>query len=145
MNVMTDVRCERALPDVDRLEALCVFALRQESAPETCELSLSFVDDDEIAELNARWRHREGPTDVLSFPMDEPDADGAGVVELGDIVIAPDVAYRQSADYGDTFVEELELLLVHGVLHLLGYDHVDDGEAVVMESRERDILSSWRS
>jgi len=90
------------------------------------ELSLSFVTEDEIADLHERYMHETGPTDVLSFPLDAEDVDEDGVRLLGDVVIAPAVAERNNAtDPG----AELRLLVVHGVLHLLGHDHVDDEAA----------------
>jgi probable rRNA maturation factor len=90
------------------------------------ELSLSFVTEDEIADLHERYMHETGPTDVLSFPLDAEDVDEDGVRLLGDVVIAPSVAERNNAtDPG----AELRLLVVHGVLHLLGHDHVDDAAA----------------
>jgi probable rRNA maturation factor len=87
------------------------------------ELSLSFVTADEIADLHDRYMDEEGPTDVLSFPLDEDDRDEAGVRLLGDVVVAPEVAARNNP--GDP-VAEVRLLLVHGILHLLGHDHEDD-------------------
>jgi probable rRNA maturation factor len=148
MNIAIDVRCAHEVPDIGHLEEFCRYALTQQGVPDTAELSVSFVDDAEIAELNARWRHIEGPTDVLSFPMDEPDTPESmdeEVIPLGDIVIAPAVARRQATEFGSTFTEEVELLLAHGILHLLGYDHVEDDEAVEMENLERKILSGWRA
>ena len=136
----------RALP----VEELVAFALSEEGRPDNVEVSVSFVDDDRIAELNAAYRGKEGPTDVLSFECDgvgdaAPEAVAeAPVFELGDIVIAPDVAERQTKEFGTTFEEEVSLLLVHGVLHLCGYDHIADEEAEVMEAREDAILAAWR-
>ena len=95
-----------------------------------CELSLSFVDDDEMSDLHERYMGEEGPTDVLSFPMgDEVD----GVRVLGDVVIAPAVAARNNpADPA----AELRLLVVHGTLHVLGYDHEEDDERADMWARQ---------
>jgi probable rRNA maturation factor len=91
------------------------------------ELSLSFVAEDEMADLHVRYMDEEGPTDVLSFPLDE---DGL----LGDVVICPAVAARANpSDPG----AELRLLVVHGVLHLLGYDHEEDGERAAMWERQK--------
>jgi probable rRNA maturation factor len=93
------------------------------------ELSISFVTEEEIADLHVRYLHEAGPTDVLSFPLeDDEDEEDEGVAILGDVVIAPDVAARNNPD-----VEaELRLLLVHGILHLLGYDHEEDDERARM-------------
>jgi probable rRNA maturation factor len=93
------------------------------------ELSVSFVEEEEIADLHERYMSEEGPTDVLSFPLDDREE---GVAILGDVVIAPAVAARNNPD-----VEaELRLLLVHGILHLLGHDHEEDGERARMWERQ---------
>jgi len=98
---------------------------------EDVELSVSFVDDAEIEDLHVRYMDEPGPTDVLSFPLDDVDEDGTRL--LGDVVIAPSVAARNNpADPG----AELRLLLVHGILHLLGYDHEDDAEKAEMWARQ---------
>jgi probable rRNA maturation factor len=82
------------------------------------ELSVSFVEEQEMADLHSRYMGEDGPTDVLSFPQDEQDEDGVSV--LGDVVIAPAVAARNNPEHPD---DEIRLLLVHGILHLLGHDH----------------------
>ena len=126
------------------LEELALFVLEREEAPAASEVSLSFIDDARMAQLNEEFRGKTGPTDVLSFECDGLD-DGADDVpfELGDVIIAPDVAQRQSAAFGHSFEAEVSLLLVHGLLHLMGYDHIDDDEAEVMEARERELLGAW--
>lgn len=133
------------------LEELALFVLEREEAPATSEASLSFIDDARMAQLNEEFRGKTGPTDVLSFECDglddgfDPIPDGADDVpfELGDVIIAPDVAQRQSAAFGHSFEAEVSLLLVHGLLHLMGYDHIDDDEAEQMEARERELLGAW--
>ena len=127
---------------------LAEFVIRSEGKPETCEASISFVTDDEIHQLNREYRGIDRPTDVLSFECDNvEDATFAPVAEelyeLGDIVIAPDVAERQAPEYGLTFADETSLLITHGLLHLCGYDHMEDDEAQVMEARERELLSEF--
>jgi len=113
--------------DAEGLAALAAEVLRGEEAGEV-ELSLSFVSEDEIADLHARYMDEAGPTDVLSFPLAE---DGL----LGDVVVCPAVAERNNPMDRDA---ELRLLVVHGVLHLLGHDHEDDaGRAVMWERQER--------
>ena len=131
--------------DLSTFERLSAFVLEREEAPEAIELSIAIVDIEEMTELNRRYRDTEGPTDVLSFECDEPCAVvGADEpVMLGDVVIAPEIAEAQAAEYGHTVEEELNLLLVHGVLHLLGYDHGEDAEAAVMQERERALLLAW--
>jgi len=128
-------------------ERLATFVLIAEDAPENAELSIALVDIEEMAELNGQFRGKEGPTDVLSFECDDPCAivSPDEPVLIGDVIIAPEVAEAQAAEYGHTVEEELNLLLVHGVLHLLGYDHIDDADAEVMQARERDVLSAWMS
>lgn len=136
------------------IEELANFVLEWEGKPENTEVSISFVDDEEIAYLNETYRDKKGPTDVLSFECDGFDDDfdddipmpeGVEVpFELGDIIIAVDVAERQTQEFGTTFKEEIELLLTHGLLHLCGYDHIEDDEAEVMEALEKRILAAWR-
>jgi probable rRNA maturation factor len=96
-----------------------------------CELSVSFVDDAEIEDLHVRYMDEPGPTDVLSFPLDDAEEDDVRL--LGDVVIAPAVAARNNPDAPEA---ELRLLLVHGILHLLGYDHEDDSEKAEMWARQ---------
>jgi probable rRNA maturation factor len=129
---------------LDAFEHLASFVLRMEEAPDSVELSLSLVDTDEIARLNEAYRGIEGPTDVLSFECDEPmPVESDEPIAIGDVVIAPEVAESQAAELGTTVEAELDLLLVHGVLHLLGYDHVADDDAAVMQARERTLLAAW--
>jgi probable rRNA maturation factor len=111
------------------------------------ECNLIFVDDQAIAELNAAHRGKATATDVLSFPLDGAEAATADDL-IGDIVICPSVAATNAPDHRGqdghhgTLDDELALLVVHGVLHLLGFDHVDDGEAEVMEAREQELLAA---
>lgn len=118
--------------DEAALIALARETLRGEGV-ETSELSVSFVVDEEIEELHVRFMDEPGPTDVLSFPLDEEDQDEDGVRVLGDVVIAPAVAARNNPGDPDA---ELRLLLVHGILHLLGYDHEEDAERAEMWARQ---------
>ncbi len=133
------------------LEELALFTLRHREKPENTEVSLSFVTDEEIARLNESYRGKVGPTDVLSFECDGVDDELSDAVwegedavyELGDVVIAPDVAERQTHEFGTTFEQEVSLLLVHGLLHLCGYDHIVEEDAKVMEALEDEILAAW--
>jgi len=102
------------------------------------ELSLSLVRDDEMKQLNALWRKKNKPTDVLSFPGGEMPGPGRRV--LGDVVISIDTARAAAKDFGTTLDEELDLYLAHGLLHLLGYDHHSKPEAKKMEALERRLL-----
>jgi len=124
---------------------LAEFVLIAEEAPLNCELSIALVDLDEMTELNGEYRGKDGPTDVLSFECDDPCAVASAdqPVMLGDVIIAPEVAIAQAKEYGHTVEEELNLLLVHGILHLLGYDHIEDADAEAMQARERVVLSAW--
>ena len=128
----------------------CHAVLQLEGFKDSAEISVSFVDNDQIQEMNRQYRNIDAPTDVLSFECDNIDdditaADGPScpVYELGDIIIAPDVAARQSTEFGNSFEQEVSLLIVHGLLHLCGYDHIVDEEAEVMEARERELLTAW--
>jgi probable rRNA maturation factor len=116
--------------DIDLLSDLARTTLRGEGLG-SVELSVSFVEEEEIADLHLRYMDESGPTDVLSFPLDE--ADDTGPRLLGDVVIAPAVASRNNPSDPDG---ELRLLLVHGILHLLGYDHEEDVEKAAMWSRQ---------
>jgi probable rRNA maturation factor len=131
--------------DLSAFERLAAFVLEREEAPVAIELSVAVVGLDEMAELNIRFRGKEGPTDVLSFGCDDPCAvvGPDELVTLGDVVVAPEIAEAQAAEYGHTVEEELNLLLVHGVLHLLGYEHESDEEAAAMQTRERVLLQAW--
>ena len=143
--------------DLSRWVALADGALVDEGVRGLAEVSLIFVDEPAMAALNQQFMGKTGPTDVLSFPIDAepeptgrvPDAGGSGPGEpptpeipqlIGDIVICPAVAARNAVEHEVTFDDELALLVVHGVLHLLGWDHVIDEEAERMEARERELL-----
>ena len=118
--------------DADGLASVARDTLAAEGL-DAVELSLSFVDEAEIEELHVRFMDEPGPTDVLSFPLDPDDVDERGVRVLGDVVIAPAVAARNQPDDP---ARELGLLVVHGVLHLLGYDHEEDDERAEMWARQ---------
>lgn len=154
MEVLLDIRHGAERVDGAFVAGLARFAMEQLGLPSKAEVSVTFVDDGEMGDLNFRYRGIEGPTDVLSFECDNLDDDFpdlAGGVEaddvysLGDVVIAPDVAARQAQEYGNSFQDELALLLVHGILHLDGYDHIDDADARRMEAKQAQILSQWKA
>lgn len=135
---------EPELLSLAAFERLALFVLSMESVPEMTELSIALVDDDEMAHLNEQYRSVEGPTDVLSFGCDDPcPTPGDEPITLGDVVIAPAVAERQAADLGHSIEHELDVLLVHGVLHLLGYDHEADDDAGAMAAREAALLDAY--
>lgn len=121
--------------DLDRLAARAGALLAALGEAES-ELSVRLADDAEIAALNGRWRGREGPTDVLAFSLLEGDHDAHRGGLLGDVVIGLAVAERQARELGHGLPEELDRLLIHGLLHLLGHDHREPGEASRMRAEE---------
>lgn len=130
----------------DAFERLALFVLEMEGVPDETELSIALVDDEEMARLNSQYRGIEAPTDVLSFGCDDPCPTPSGEpVMLGDVVIAPSVAAQQAVDLGHTIEHELDVLLVHGVLHLLGYDHEADDDAGAMAAREAALLDAYET
>lgn len=115
----------------------------------TIEISIRLADDDEVQKLNAQYRHKDKPTNVLSFPMIQPDLldtvttnSDDGEVLLGDIVLAHGVCAREAEKRGIDITDHATHLIVHGTLHLLGYDHLGDDEAEAMEAIETDALAS---
>ena len=145
VNVDIDVRegVESILAD-DEIGAICELVLREEDVTRPCFMSVSVVDDDEMRDLNRTWRDQDRATDVLSLECERPDDPELGLdepCELGDIVLAPSYIRRQAREFGTTPADECRLLLVHGILHLLGYDHLSDDEAKVMESREDELVA----
>ncbi len=111
------------------------------------ELSILLVDEAVMTDLHVRWMDEPGPTDVLSFPMDElrPGADGEAAAPglLGDVVLCPAVAARQAREAGHSTSEELLLLTTHGILHLLGYDHAEPDEEKEMFALQRRLLLTF--
>jgi probable rRNA maturation factor len=144
--------------ELDRWRALAERVLDAEGIRGDAELSLLFVDEATIADLNARFMDGDGPTDVLSFPIDEstesgrwPDGSTAGPrrepfdvpLLLGDVVICPAVAARNAPSHAGRYEDELALLVVHGVLHVLGLDHATPDDEAVMQARERAHLEGF--
>jgi len=139
--------------DVRRTQSLAAFVLAEMRVHPLAELCVTAVDEDTIAELNAKWMEKDGPTDVLAFPMDElrpgkvNEEPNEGV--LGDLVLCPAVATRQAEEAaakgqtGYTVTDELDLLTVHGILHLLGYDHAEPEEHAEMFGLQARLLASW--
>ena len=135
--------------DVRELSRLARFVMDRMRVHPLAELCVKAVDEDTISELNEKWMEGEGPTDVLAFPMDElrPGAVNEEPEEgvLGDLVLCPEVAQRQGETAGHGRDAELELLTVHGILHLLGYDHAEPDEHRVMFGLQDDLLAQWRT
>lgn len=130
--------------DAEEFSAAARFVLDQLRVHPQAELSITLVEPDAMAELHMRWLDLPGPTDVMSFPMDElrPGRDGQtpepGI--LGDIVLCPTVAAEQARAAGHSTVEELLLLTIHGILHLLGFDHVEPEDEKEMFELQRTLL-----
>ncbi|MHB8669365.1 MAG: rRNA maturation RNase YbeY [Acidimicrobiales bacterium] len=148
--------------DTLRWVRLARAVLQAEGVRGDAELSMLYVDEVAMADLNRRFLGGEGPTDVLAFPMDEdvvergrsPDSGGPGPgsepgeegdmpLLLGDLVVCPSVALRNAPDHAGTYDDELALLVVHGILHLLGMDHDSDDDAVAMTKREQELLERF--
>jgi probable rRNA maturation factor len=127
------------------------YALDRMGVSPLAELSIMLVELEPMAELHERWLDEPGPTDVMSFPMDEydsarrPDAPSSGPALLGDIVLCPAFAAEQAATAGHDLSDELHLLTVHGVLHLLGYDHAEPDEERAMFALQAELLADWRT
>ncbi len=148
--------------DVLRWVRLARLVLDEERVPEDAEMSVIFVDEQAMTDLNERFLGGAGPTDVLAFPMDDdvapggrqPDQGGRGPgspseaddppTVVGDVVVCPSVAHRQAVEHGHPDADEIALLVVHGVLHLLSYDHAEAGETEAMRARERELLARFR-
>lgn len=133
--------------DQGRLISLADYSLNAMGIHPDSELSISIVDVEEMSSLHMQWMDEPGPTDVLSFPMDEmkPNSATTGPGMLGDIVLCPEFAVAQAKAAGHSLQEELELLTVHGVLHLLGFDHREITERDAMFAKQDELLIGWRS
>ena len=126
------------------VESLLNFGIDYMELHPDCELSVTFVDDQEMEELHIKWMDEPGTTDVLSFPMDMPESKDDAVT-LGDIVIDPIVAAHQAASAGHRTEHEIFILAAHGLLHILGYDHADKDEEKVMFELQETIVKKWAS
>ena len=133
--------------DEERLSRLARYVLDAMRVHPLAELSLVLVDEAPMTDLNMRWMGESGPTDVLSFPMDELRPGGPGRTSdlgvLGDVIICPQVAERQAKKAGHGLVAEIDLLCTHGILHLLGYDHAEPEEHKEMFGLQAEILTAW--
>lgn len=117
--------------------------LKEEEHSIDVEVSVSFVDNEEIRELNREYRDVDSPTDVLSFPMEE-DSFGLFTPLLGDIVISLERALEQSKEYGHSFEREIAYLTAHSMFHLLGYDHMTDEDKKVMREKEKSVMKTLK-
>jgi probable rRNA maturation factor len=152
---------QTAVPvELMRWVRLAEHVLQAERAPEDAEMAIVFVDPATIADLNHQYLGGTGPTDVLAFPLEEevpvgryPDEGGRGPgassdppeppMAIGDVVVCPEVAQRQAGEHGIAVDDEIALLVVHGTLHLFGYDHAEPDDAARMQRRERELLASF--
>jgi probable rRNA maturation factor len=138
--------------DEPLIASVARYALDAMRVSPAAELCVTAVGLDAMSELHERWMDEPGPTDVMSFPMDElveesrrHDAPEMGPALLGDIVLCPEFARRQARTAGHALADELHLLTVHGVLHLLGYDHAEPEEEREMFALQASLLESWRA
>ena len=132
----------------EQIDSLLTFAKKQEHIDSEAELSVTFVDKDEIQNINKMYRDKDKVTDVISFALeeDEPEIDMNELDiprVLGDIIICTDVAHEQAENYGHSFERELGFLALHGFLHLLGYDHMTDEDEKEMSGRQDAILNAY--
>lgn len=150
--------------DVARWQALARSVLATEGVRGHAEMSLLFIAPDDMAELNSQFMGKQGPTDVLAFPIDASEVEVASLparsvgpdrapadpgdmpLLLGDVVVCPSVAAAQAPEHAGTLDDELALLVVHGILHVLGHDHAEPEETARMRARELELLQElhWR-
>ena len=124
------------------VEAASLCLIQEGLDPERAEISVTFVDNEEIRELNRIYRGKDNVTDVLSFPQyEDPKQSNDPVLLLGDVVICPEIAMVQAEEYGHSDERELVYLFVHSLYHLLGYDHMEEDETTLMREREEKILT----
>lgn len=123
----------------------CSAVLKNEGISDSCEISVTIVDNETIRQLNSQTRGIDRATDVLSFPLGENGEYevnyATDALLLGDIVISLPKAFEQAQEYGHSAEREIAFLTVHSMLHLLGYDHIEDADRVVMRAREEEILN----
>jgi len=139
-----EISDRQSLLELDRSEvtSLVLFTLAAESRLGSVEVA--FVDDATIADLHLRFMGIPGPTDVITFPLSEDEDPPTEEATLGEVVVSTETALRQGPEYGLDPVDEALLYVVHGVLHLLGYDDLDETDADRMAARQREILEEWK-
>lgn len=134
---------------VDLLQRMLLFSAKKEKVPKEAEVSVTFVNNQEIQEINRNYRGKDTPTDVISFALLDPvegevDIIGENIpLMLGDIVISIEKAKKQAEDYNHSFDRELSFLAIHGFLHLLGYDHMKDSDEKEMFEKQDEILGEF--
>jgi len=146
IEILNESGAEIAISELSRLSRFVMDRMRVHPLSELC---IKVVDEDTIATLNEKWMEQSGPTDVLAFPMDElrPGLVNEDPEEgmLGDLALCPAVAERQAAEHGHSLKDELDLLTVHGILHLLGYDHAEPDEHKEMFGLQASLLTEWQA
>lgn len=143
MEVFFDDRQSKLEIDEKNLNQLILVieeVIKLENVKGQLEISVSFVDDKEIKALNNDYRGKDKATDVLSFPIE--DDFFTPIILLGDVIISVETALEQSIEYGHSLERELSYLTCHSILHLLGYDHIDDEEKKVMRNKEKTIMKN---
>lgn len=127
----------------DDLESLLRFGMAELGLNSECDLDVLLVDEEEMTQLHVKWMDEPGPTDVLTFPMDElrPNSHEAGI--LGDIVLCPRVAMQQAQEANHSFNYEMSILGVHGLLHIVGYDHANKEDEKEMFELQNGIVARW--
>ena len=134
---------------IDLLQRLLDFTAKSEGISAETEMSVNFVDNNEIQELNRNYRQNDSPTDVISFAMQETGEGEINIIGeempviLGDIVISVDRAKEQAEEYGHTLEREISFLTIHGFLHLLGYDHLNEEDEKKMFAKQNEILNEF--
>lgn len=140
MHTYWDTKGEIIDPYLELLNKAAITTGEYCDAPDNCEVSISFMDADDIRTLNRDYRGKDEATDVLSFPVSEALAMGPSI-SLGDVVICMEIAKQQAKEYGHSLERELAFLVVHGLLHLLGYDHETPEDEAEMCAAQNDILA----
>lgn len=126
----------------DTMRSIASLALKMEGLEDHYEVGLTYVSKVEIKDLNREYRNIDKVTDVLSFPLIEDFSSDETL--LGDVVISYEVAQEQAKEYGHSLEREIMFLFTHSILHLLGYDHIEDEDRVIMEERQREILDELK-
>jgi probable rRNA maturation factor len=135
--------------DTELIKGILNFAASKEEVEENSEVSVTFVSNERIREINREYRHKDQPTDVISFALEELGEDEIEIVGgdiprvLGDIIISVERAKEQAEEYNHSFSRELGFLSLHGFLHLLGYDHIEEEDEKKMFQRQKDILDEY--
>jgi probable rRNA maturation factor len=146
---LVDETNQLSTEQMEQIEKLLNFAAGKENVEDNSEVSVTFVTNERIHEINKEFRDKDAPTDVISFAMEEL---GEGEIQLignelprvlGDIIISIPKAEEQAKEYGHSFIRELGFLSIHGFLHLLGYDHMDKADEEKMFSRQKEILDDY--